>query len=147
MSVKKLEGGRYKVEIRPQGAAGRRIQRVFDNKADGRAFEKHVQANYHNKEWLARPADNRRLADLIAVGWHIPKGQAVHILRHTFAAHFMMNGGNILTLQKILDHANIQQTMTYAHLASDYLQDATKLNPLRDGIHILSISVDFKGVP
>ena len=77
----------------------------------------------------------------------IPKGQAVHILRHTFAAHFMMNGGNILTLQKILDHANIQQTMTYAHLAPDYLQDATKLNPLRDGIHIPSTSVDFYNIP
>ncbi|WP_158663246.1 tyrosine-type recombinase/integrase, partial [Escherichia coli] len=57
-------------------------------------------------------------------------GQAVHALRHTFASHFMMNGGNILTLQKILGRAKIQTTMIYAHLAPDYLQDAVRFNPL-----------------
>ncbi|EPM3860386.1 phage integrase [Escherichia coli] len=60
----------------------------------------------------------------------VPDGQAVHALRHTFASHFMMNGGNILTLQKILGHARIQTTMIYAHLAPDYLQDAVRFNPL-----------------
>ncbi|ODS10145.1 Integrase [Vibrio scophthalmi] len=60
----------------------------------------------------------------------LPKGQASHVLRHTFASHFMMNGGNILALQKILGHATIQQTMTYAHFAPDYLQDAVRFNPL-----------------
>lgn len=64
----------------------------------------------------------------IALG--VPDGQAVHALRHTFASHFMMNGGNILTLQKILGHAKIQTTMIYAHLAPDYLQDAVRFNPL-----------------
>jgi site-specific recombinase XerD len=44
----------------------------------------------------------------------------------------MMNGGNILTLQKILGHSNIQQTMVYAHLAPDYLQDAVRFNPLEN---------------
>ncbi|EKN4005642.1 phage integrase [Yersinia enterocolitica] len=66
----------------------------------------------------------------------LPKGQAIHALRHTFASHFMMNGGNILTLQKILGHSNILQTMTYAHLAPDYLQDAVRFNPLaQDNAH------------
>lgn len=59
------------------------------------------------------------------------KGQALHVMRHTFATHFMMNGGNILTLQKILGHANIQQTMTYAHFSPDFLQDAISFNPLK----------------
>lgn len=60
----------------------------------------------------------------------LPKGQAVHVLRHTFASHFMMNGGNILALQKILGHASITQTMVYAHFAPDYLSDAVRFNPL-----------------
>ncbi|VTM37705.1 integrase [Klebsiella quasipneumoniae] len=60
----------------------------------------------------------------------LPKGQATHVLRHTFAAHFMINGGNILTLNKILGHSKIQQTMTYAHFSPDYLIDATRLNPV-----------------
>lgn len=60
----------------------------------------------------------------------LPAGQATHVLRHTFASHFMMNGGNILTLQKILGHASINQTMVYAHLTPDYLNDAVTLNPM-----------------
>lgn len=60
----------------------------------------------------------------------LPPGQATHVLRHTFASHFMMNGGNILTLQKILGHASINQTMVYAHLAPEYLSDAVTLNPM-----------------
>lgn len=59
-----------------------------------------------------------------------PRGQKTHILRHSFASHFVMNGGNILSLQKILGHADIGMTMRYAHLAPDHLKDAVKLNPL-----------------
>lgn len=61
----------------------------------------------------------------------LPKGQATHVLRHTFASHFMMNGGNIIALQQILGHTSIQQTMAYAHLAPDFLQNAVTLNPLK----------------
>ncbi len=60
----------------------------------------------------------------------LPKGQAAHVLRHTFASHFMINGGNIITLQRILGHSSITMTMRYAHLSPDHLQDAVKLNPL-----------------
>ncbi|PQQ37796.1 integrase [Photorhabdus luminescens] len=66
----------------------------------------------------------------------LPKGQATHVLRHTFASHFMMNGGNIIALQQILGHASIIQTMVYAHLAPDYLQHAITLNPLKGGIEV-----------
>ncbi|EBR9315181.1 integrase [Salmonella enterica subsp. enterica serovar Muenchen] len=67
---------------------------------------------------------------LKAVKPDLPKGQATHVLRHTFATHFMMNGGNIITLQRILGHATIQQTMTYAHFAPDFLQEAVNYNPI-----------------
>ncbi len=60
----------------------------------------------------------------------LPKGQAAHVLRHTFASHFMMNGGNILTLQKILGHSAVTVTMRYAHLSPDHLQDAVLLSPV-----------------
>ncbi|WP_228261177.1 tyrosine-type recombinase/integrase, partial [Klebsiella pneumoniae] len=53
-----------------------------------------------------------------------------HVLRHTFASHFMMNGGNILVLQRVLGHTDIKMTMRYAHFAPDHLEDAVKLNPL-----------------
>lgn len=59
----------------------------------------------------------------------LPAGQASHVLRHTFASHFVINGGNILTLQKILGHQSLAMTMRYAHLAPDHLQDAVRLGP------------------
>ncbi|WP_234267467.1 phage integrase [Hydrogenophaga sp. NFH-34] len=63
-------------------------------------------------------------------GLVLPDGQMTHVLRHTFASHFMMNGGNILTLQRILGHANVTMTMRYAHMSPDHLQEAKNLNPL-----------------
>lgn len=60
----------------------------------------------------------------------LPAGQLSHVLRHTFASHFMMNGGNILVLQRILGHTDIKMTMRYAHFAPNHLQEATHLNPL-----------------
>lgn len=323
MSVKKLDDGRYEVDVRPQGADGKRIRRKFKTKGEAQVFERHVLVNFHNKEWIEKPADRRKMTELLDRWWiyhgkvhpngeadkgrlttiiarfaelgvtradqlnrksitdyrvammneglkpssvnrhiammsgiftklinageygsrnpfrevknlkeatsemaflsddeiaallahlegdernavlvclstggrwgevsglkaeHIinqmvtfmktkngkrrtiplsielvreikqknsgrlfnasyykvrnalrtvkpdlPDGQAVHVLRHTFATHFMMNGGNIITLQRILGHSNIQQTMTYAHFAPDFLQDAVTLNPV-----------------
>ncbi|MCL2658831.1 MAG: tyrosine-type recombinase/integrase [Betaproteobacteria bacterium] len=63
-------------------------------------------------------------------GLSLPDGQLTHVLRHTFASHFMMSGGNILILQRILGHANITITMRYAHLSPEHLQEAKALNPL-----------------
>lgn len=60
----------------------------------------------------------------------LPKGQCSHVLRHTFASHFMMNGGNILVLQQVLGHASINDTMKYAHFSKTHFEDVIKLNPL-----------------
>ena len=47
----------------------------------------------------------------------------IHDLRHTFASHFMMKGGNILTLQTILGHLTLAVTLRYAHLARDFMKE------------------------
>ena len=325
MTIKKLDDGRYEVDIRPSGRNGKRIRRKFDKKSEAVAFEKHTQYNHHNKDWLAKPTDKRHLSELIQIWWELkakheewgkynrgkvekfaaitgnpcafqitktvisqyvaarrgegvkpstinrdltcisgmftalieaelyhgehpirgrkrlkeekpetgyltneeitalfsrldgdnkkiavlclstgarwgeaaklkaehiihnrvtfvktktnkprtvpvsaevckiltsvkrgflfpnadytlfrqvlkevkpdlPAGQATHALRHSFATHFMINGGSIITLQRILGHARIEQTMVYAHFAPEYLQDAVTLNPLKGGI-------------
>lgn len=63
-------------------------------------------------------------------GITLPDGQCSHVLRHTFASHFIMNGGNILTLKEILGHASLAMTMRYAHLSPSHLRDALRFNPL-----------------
>jgi len=45
----------------------------------------------------------------------------MHDLRHTFASNYVISGGNIVSLQKILGHSTINMTLRYAHLAPDFM--------------------------
>lgn len=64
-------------------------------------------------------------------GIELPAGQLTHVLRHTFASHFMMNGGNILVLQRVLGHTDIKMTMRYAHFSPDHFESVLQFNPLK----------------
>lgn len=44
-----------------------------------------------------------------------------HDLRHTFASWYMMNGGDLYELAKILGHSNIKMTERYAKLGRDHI--------------------------
>ena len=44
-----------------------------------------------------------------------------HDLRHTFASWYMMNGGDLYELAKILGHSNIKMTERYAKLARQHI--------------------------
>jgi integrase len=44
-----------------------------------------------------------------------------HDLRHTFASWFMMNGGDLYELAKILGHSNVKMTERYAKLAKTHI--------------------------
>lgn len=60
----------------------------------------------------------------------LSEGQLTHILGHSFASHFMINGGNIIALSKILGHSSLAMTMRHAHLSPEHLQETLTLNPL-----------------
>ncbi len=47
-----------------------------------------------------------------------------HDLRHTFASWYMMNGGDLYELAKILGHKNIKMTERYAKLAREHIARA-----------------------
>ena len=46
----------------------------------------------------------------------------IHDLRHTYASHYIMNGGNLAELQSLLGHSSPMMTLKYAHLAQGYLE-------------------------
>ena len=63
-----------------------------------------------------------------------------HCLRHTFASHWMMSGGDIFKLQKILGHQSMQMTERYSHLApSAFTEDLNIFGEQRTGAEIISI--------
>jgi site-specific recombinase XerD len=54
-----------------------------------------------------------------------------HILRHTFATHYIQNGGDPFSLQRILGHSDIKTTMIYVNLAGVGIQEAhAKASPV-----------------
>ncbi|PHS59184.1 MAG: integrase [Sulfurimonas sp.] len=56
-----------------------------------------------------------------------PKHRVViHTLRHTFASHLAINGTPIFTIQKLLNHKDINMTLRYAKLAPDSGRDSIK---------------------
>jgi len=50
----------------------------------------------------------------------LPSSLRFHDLRHTFASHWVLDGGDIFRLSKILGHSSVVVTQkTYAHLIPD----------------------------
>ena len=58
-----------------------------------------------------------------------------HTLRHTFGRQYIVNGGDLVSLQRILGHSNIQTTRIYAELdMRDVVRQHHKFSPLRDAL-------------
>jgi len=59
-----------------------------------------------------------------------------HLFRHTFAIRYLINGGDVFTLQKILGHASLDMTRQYVSLANADVKEK----------HILYSPVDHLGL-
>lgn len=70
---------------------------------------------------VARPLSRRAIENLVTkytAAFAQGKGMSPHKLRHTFAADFIRNGGNIVLLRDQLGHSNIETTSLYTNLSS-----------------------------
>jgi integrase len=63
---------------------------------------------------------------LVAKECDITKEISFHCARHTFATIFLRNTHNLAALQKVLGHANVRETMVYAHTLTEDVEKEMK---------------------
>ena len=84
--------------------AGNNDERIFPPKKDAKGERQRVEGSFDDLLERAGIKDFR-----------------FHDLRHTFASWYMMNGGDLYELAKILGHSNIKMTERYAKLAKHHI--------------------------
>jgi integrase len=108
----KLKGGKMRyvpmlpelaVELRRYPAVAG-ADRIFPPKEDATSGRQRVEGSFEDLLERAEIEDFR-----------------FHDLRHTFASWYMMHGGDLYALAKILGHSNIKMTERYAKLARKHL--------------------------
>jgi integrase len=65
----------------------------------------------------------RRQLKVIGSLCGLKKQLSSHVGRHTFATSYIMNGGTVPTLQKLMGHSKIETTMIYVHLSKLRLEE------------------------
>ena len=50
-----------------------------------------------------------------------------HDIRHTFASHYLMRGGDLLSAKQMLGHSFLETTMVYSHMHNDFKQHEADL--------------------
>jgi hypothetical protein len=139
-----LAGSSHSMGFSPAGNASSRAKitvasRAFpgaarQGDAGGLALRLGAQlaALYQNSAMLGKftPCYSAFRSTIERAGLVLPESQLAHVLRHIFASHFIKNGGDLLTLQRIFGHSSLNVTMAYSHLSPGFLDQAKNLNPL-----------------
>jgi integrase/recombinase XerD len=61
---------------------------------------------------------------------------SIHLFRHTFAKNWILAGGDIFRLQKLLGHSSMDIVREYVNMFSDDLQkDFDRFNPLEQIVY------------
>jgi len=100
---------------------------VFVEKDGGEIKYAHVYRRFHQAQARAEVTNKIRF----------------HDLRHSFASNYMMNGGNVFDLQKLLGHTKIDMTMRYAHFSPNHLQSSLRFMNMVEDERELSVVKNF----
>jgi integrase len=91
----------------------------------GRRGSEHLFVRDDGEPW-AKSHQIRRMVDASKAAGIEPAAN-FHVLRHTYASHYLMNGGDLPGLSRQLGHSDTRMTMRhYAHLAEGWRRDAAR---------------------
>jgi site-specific recombinase XerD len=118
---------RNKMLLRIRQAKGNKDRYTILSEIALKALEKYWRA-YHPAEWFFPGVHKTNQISIRACqhAFEIAKKNAgimkkggIHILRHSFATHYLEVGGGLFQLQKFLGHKQIRTTLRYVHLAEE----------------------------
>lgn len=113
------------VPVRPE--TFRRLRRFADSSGVDRATDRiFISSRRSSRSGLREPLTiwgAEQAIREVASAAGLSKRVYPHLLRHSFATHFLRRGGNPLLLQKVLGHESLAMiTKTYSHLTIDDAQ-------------------------
>lgn len=90
-------------------------------------LQKYLAKNPENKYLFSKdsPMSTRNVQTIIkkaAQRAKINKKVTPHTLRHSFATHLLENGENLLVIQQLLGHENLETTRIYTHISQEQIK-------------------------
>ena len=95
--------------IRQYVSAARPVRYLFEGTGNPEGKDFDSRYSQRGVQWVVKT---------LAKQAGIMKEVHTHMLRHTYATHLLEDGVNILAVQKLMGHANIESTMVYLHSLS-----------------------------
>jgi integrase len=126
--------------LQVNGKTGPRVVFLSDEGADffrsllhGRSPDEKLFLQANRRPWNKSEQFRPMVAATKAA--NIPPPNNFHILRHTYASHYLMNGGDLPGLAQQLGHSDTRMTTRhYAHLASQWRLEEARKSALRLGL-------------
>jgi len=94
-------------------------------------LERYWRATRRSRDWLFPGRTPTRHISIRAVQSHLAKARtaagirrrlSMHTLRHAFATHLLEAGTDLCTIQALLGHAHLKQTMHYLRVRSQHIE-------------------------
>jgi len=125
LTPKELDFNQHIGWVRKGKGSKDRIFKIADSIS--KQLQKYLKKNPDNKYLFSKdkPLTTRNIQILIkkaAKKAGISKKVTPHTLRHSFATHLLENGENLLVIQQLLGHENLETTRIYTHINQEQIQ-------------------------